>query len=348
MRTETTYLAARDGKQLFVRAWLPDDVAPFASQTHQARETAARPCSYGRLTSQTHQAGETHGPTDQPRAVIQLVHGMAEHSARYERFATRATQAGYAVVADDHRGHGGTIASPDERGHTHDVEGWDLVLSDLSVVREAVDAAWPQAPVILLGHSWGSMLVRGWVASEGERARVAGLIVMGTMASPGLLGAIGTRLARAEAHLAGPRHPSRLLEKQAFAANNKPFAPVRTDYDWLSRDEEEVDRYIADPFSGQRCTAAFYRDLTRGAMEVNRPQAFAAAPQDLPVLVISGDQDPVGGMGRGVRQVATNLRRAGVRDVTLRLYPGARHELLNEVNREEVTADLMRWIGQRV
>ncbi|ETJ06926.1 MAG: S33 family lysophosphospholipase [Actinomyces urogenitalis DORA_12] len=328
MRTETTYLVARDGKQLFVRAWLPEGVIPFASSTGQA--------------------GASPAATDQPRAVIQLAHGMAEHSARYERFATQATQAGYVIVADDHRGHGGTIASADERGHTHDVEGWELVLSDLSVVREAIDAAWPEAPVVLFGHSWGSMLVRGWVASQGERSRLAGLIAMGTMASPGLLGPIGMRLAQAEVRLSGPRHPSALLEKQAFAANNKPFAPVRTDYDWLSRDEVEVDRYIADPLSGQRCTAAFYRDLTHGAMEVNRPQAFAAVPKDLPVLVISGDQDPVGGMGRGVRQVATDLRRAGVRDVTLRLYPGARHELLNEVNREEVTADLMRWIGQRV
>ncbi len=327
MRTETTYLVARDGKRLFVRAWLPDDVAPFVLQAGSERASSR---------------------TAQPRAVIQLEHGMAEHSGRYERFASAATQAGYVVVADDHRGHGGTIDAPDEQGHTDDNDGWDLVLSDLSVVREAIDAAWPSAPVVLLGHSWGSMLVRGWVASQGEQSRLAGLIAMGTMASPGLLGPIGTRLARAEARLRGPRHPSALLEKQAFAANNKPFAPVRTDYDWLSRDQAEVDRYVEDPLSGQRCTASFYRDLTRGAVAVNRPQAFAAVPRGLPVLVVSGDHDPVGGMGRGVRRVATDLRRAGVRDVTLRLYPEARHELLNETNRDEVTSDLLRWIGRLV
>ena len=314
MRTETTYLAARDGKQLFVRAWLPDDV----------------------------------DSTAQPRAVIQVVHGMAEHSARYERFATAAVGAGYVVVADDHRGHGRTIAALDEQGHTDDVDGWDLVLSDLSTVRAAIDTAWPAVPVILFGHSWGSMLVRGWVAAHGEQACLAGLVVMGTMADPGLLGVVGSWLARSQVRLSGPRRPSAFLERQAFSANNKLFAPARTDYDWLSRDPDEVDRYVADPLSGQRCTAAFYRDLAHGAIEVNRPQAFAATPKDLPVLVVSGDRDPVGGMGRGVRQVATDLQRAGVRHVALRLYPDARHELLNETNREEVTTDLLAWIAQHV
>ena len=307
MRSELATLTAVDGKALALRRWLPD------------------------------------GP---PRAVIQVVHGMAEHSGRYERFATAAAVAGFAVVADDHRGHGATIAAPDERGHTDDADGWNLILDDLGTVRADVEAAWPGVPLVLMGHSWGSILARGYAARHGEG--LAGLIVMGTIGDPGLLGRAGIGLARAEVRLRGPRHPSVLLERRAFANYNRAFAPARTDFDWLSRERAEVDAYIADPLCGFTCTAAFYRDLARGGVEVGRPETFAATPVDLPILVVSGSADPVGRDGAGVREVVTAYRRAGVREVSLRLYPGARHELLNETNREQVTADLLVWVGAHV
>lgn len=288
-------------------------------------------------------------PEGSPRAVIQLVHGMAEHAGRYARFGEVAARAGYVVVADDHRGHGAS-AVDGRIGHTHDEDGWTQILDDLTTIRRAIDAAYPGVPVILFGHSWGSMLSRGWVAQDGgsnaERYPLAGLIVMGTMASPGVAGRLGNWLARAEVALAGPEHPSRLLETLSFGTYNRRYQDVRTSNDWLSRDPAEVDAYAADPLSGQRASAAFYRDLTHGALTVNTPQAFRAIPHDLPVLVIAGEEDPVGNWGKGVRQVAANMRRYGVRDLTLRLYPGARHELLNETNRDEVTTDLLAWIGQ--
>ena len=140
----------------------------------------------------------------------------------------------------------------------------------------------------------------------------------------------------------------RSLERRAFASYNRVFAPAHTDFDWLSRERAEVDAYIADPLCGFTCTAAFYRDLARGGVEVGRPETFAATPVDLPILVVSGSADPVGRDGAGVREVATAYRRAGVREVSLRLYPGARHELLNETNREQVTADLLVWVGAHV
>lgn len=313
MQEQTTTLTASDSKPLFVRTWLPDG--------------------------------------EHPRAVIQLVHGMAEHSARYRRFAQAAVARGLAVVADDHRGHGATIATPDERGHTDDVDGWTRILDDLTHVRAMINATWPGVPVILMGHSWGSVLVRGWVAdlsrhaeALGGQAALAGLVVMGTVGDPGTLGRIGVRIARAEARLRGPRHVSTALERMAGSGRNAAFEPRRTDFDWLSRDEAEVDAYLADPLCGFVCTSAFFRDLAVGAVEVNRSAAFEAIPRDLPVLVVSGQADPVGGMGQGVRDVATAMRRAGVREVTLRLYPQARHELLNETNRDEVTAELLAWM----
>lgn len=336
MREETTYLTAGDGTPLFVRTWLPDAPA-------------------------------------RPTAVVQLVHGMAEHSARYERFATALTGAGYAVVADDHRGHGRTIGPASPQGHTRDTEGYTAVLGDLDRVRDLIDTTFPGLPVILMGHSWGSLLVRGWVArhgsdvapagttsplasvpagasapASGPRYPLAGLIVMGTAPDPGLTGTVGLALARAQARLHGPSRPSALLNRLGFATSNKGIEPLRTESDWLSRDEAEVDAYIADPWCGFTCSAGFFRDLSTAALLVNRRAAFEAVPADLPVLVVSGEADPVGAWGKGVRQVAEGLERAGVKDLTLRLYPGARHELLNETNRDEVTADLLAWIGQHL
>lgn len=331
MQERTTTLTASDGKPLFVRSWLPDGVGGLAPRDEPARDSAP------------------------PRAVIQLVHGMAEHSGRYRRFATAAVARGIAVVADDHRGHGATIGSPDEQGHTADTDGWARVLEDLTHVREAINAAWPGVPVILMGHSWGSMLVRGWVARQSRSdtaadsdVALAGLIVMGAPADLGLLGRAGAVLARAEVRLRGPRHVSTGLDRVASGRWNASFEPRRTDVDWLSRDESEVDAFIADPLCGFVCTSAFFRDAAVGGTEVNRRAAFEAIPQGLPVLVVSGAADPVGDMGRGVRRVATAMRRAGVRDVTLRLYPDARHELLNETNRDQVTAELLTWVEEHL
>lgn len=318
MREETTYLTASDDTPLFVRTWLP-------------REPA------------------------RPRAVVHLVHGMAEHSARYARFAQALTDAGYAVVADDHRGHGRTIGAASPQGHTHDEDGWTAVLADLDVVRDHIDATFPGVPVILLGHSWGSLLVRGWVARHGQevapgatRYPLAGLVIMGTASDPGLIGTVGLALAKVQARVRGASRPSALLNRLSFATSTKGIEPLRTESDWLSRDAAEVDAYIADPWCGFTCSAGFFRDLTTAAIVVNRDDAFGAVPADLPVLVVSGEADPVGAWGEGVRKVAARLDRAGVRDLTVQLYPGARHELLNETNRDEVTADLLAWISQRL
>lgn len=331
MQEQTTTLTASDGTALFVRSWLPDGVRAFAPRD------------------------EATGNGTSPRAVIQLVHGMAEHTGRYKRFATAAVARGIAVVADDHRGHGATISAPDEQGHTADTDGWARVLEDLTHVREAINVSWPGVPVILLGHSWGSMLVRGWVArlarrdaAAGNGLALAGLVVMGVDADLGLLGRVGAVLARAEMSLRGPRHVSTALNRASSSRWSTPFEPRRTDFDWLSRDESEVDAYIADPLCGFVGTSAFFRDAAIGGIEVNRKASFEAIPRDLPVLVLSGAADPVGDMGRGVRRVATAMRRAGVRDVTLRLYPGARHELLNETNRDQVTDELLTWVEEHL
>lgn len=347
MISQTSEMLTPDGARLAIHSWMPDGVAPLglpAAAPDQAGRAAHadEPVPGGAaLVPSAPPAGARR-----PRAVIQIAHGMAEHAARYGRFAAAAVAAGYAVHADDHRGHGASVAAPDGQGFLAEADGWELVLGDMSQLLDRIQAAYPGVPVILMGHSWGSFLARDLATRRGEE--LAGLILLGVGAGLGTLTAPGMALASAQSRLRGKRHPSRMLHALAFEPYNRHFAPSRTEVDWLTRDEEEVDRYIADPGCGFVSTAGFFHDILAGIASVSAPEHAAATPRGLPILLACGDQDPVGAMGKGARRVATTYRRAGVREVALTLYPGARHELLNETNREEVTADLLSWIGAHV
>ncbi|WP_194786411.1 alpha/beta fold hydrolase [Actinomyces haliotis] len=343
MKSTSTSLTATDGKRLAVRSWVPDAVRVLGSPAPASASEGDEPRAAHDGAVRTDRVPAPGSP----RAVVQVVHGMAEHSGRYRRFAAAACARGLAVVADDHRGHGATIDGDHERGHTGDAASWNQLLRDQDTVRDEIARTWPDAPVILLGHSWGSLIVRGCLA-RCDRRRVVGAVVMGTAGDPGPAARAGRLLALAEARARGPRHPSSVLESQVLTPYNAPFAPARTVMDWLSRDAAEVSAYLADPMCGFTCTAGFYRDLLAGGIAVNARRAFDSVPRDLPLLIVSGSEDPVGGAGKGVSRVATRMRRAGVHDVTLRLYPGARHELLHETNREEVTHDLLAWVEQHL
>ena len=343
-------MAADDGVGLALRTWLPDGIAPLRTDAASRAEPSGHAGLSGLSGHAGHAAPASGGPASgsrggEPSAVIQIVHGMTEHSARYERFAVAAVGAGYAVVADDHRGHG-LSAAPGRLGHVADADGWERVLTDLSTVFDAVRVSWPDAPVVMLGHSWGSFLVRLLAARRG--ADLAGMIVMGTGGDPGATGRAGVALGSLLCGLRGPAAPGKALHALVIGGFNRVFAPTRTEVDWLSRDEAEVDAYAADPLCGFVCSNAFFRDLAAGPHAAARSAVYRATPGDLPVLVVSGGRDPVGAGGRGPREVADAYRRAGVRDVALKLYPGARHEVLNEINRDEVTRDLLAWISARL
>jgi len=266
---------------------------------------------------------------------------MAEHASRYARFAASAVEEGYAVLAGDHRGHGAT-AAPGGFGFVAEKGGWERVVADMGTVLDAARRAWPDVPVFLMGHSWGSFLARDLAARRG--GELAGLILLGTGSGTGALTRPAAAVCAGESRLRGPRHPSRLLNALAFGPYQRHFAPNRTEADWISRDVHEVDRYVADPWCGFVCTASFFRDLVAGGRAVNTAAHAAAVPAQLPMLLASGDRDPVGAMGRGVQRSATLYRRAGVREVCVILYPGGRHELLNETNRDQVTGDILTWI----
>jgi alpha-beta hydrolase superfamily lysophospholipase len=276
------------------------------------------------------------------KGVVQVAHGMAEHSERYVGFAERLTAAGYAVYAHDHRGHGATAAAAEDIGYFADRDGFDTVVDDLHLVTQRAKAEHPGAPFFLLGHSMGSFLARSYAARFGDE--LDGLVLTGTGGDPGLLGRVGRIIARLEGRIRGRRHPSSLLNTLTFGQYNKAFKPNRTQFDWLSRDESEVDKYIADTRCGAVFTSGFYVDLLGGIAQVSTDETVSSVPTTLPIHLVSGSMDPVGDSGRGVHQVADQFTRLGVTDVTTTIWPEARHEVLNETNRGEVTGEIIAWL----
>ena len=334
MQTSLTRLTADDGTRLVVHIWLPEWLIDGSLLVADAPEAGSPAPTSAATRPQVPGAAR-------PRGIIVIAHGMAEHASRYARFAASAVEEGYAVLAGDHRGHGAT-AAPGGFGFVAEKGGWERVVADMGTVLDAARRAWPDVPVFLMGHSWGSFLARDLAARRG--GELAGLILLGTGSGTGALTRPAAAVCAGESRLRGPRHPSRLLNALAFGPYQRHFAPNRTEADWISRDPKEVDRYVADPWCGFVCSASFFRDLVAGGRAVNTAAHATAVPAQLPMLLASGDRDPVGAMGRGVQRSATLYRRAGVREVSVILYPGGRHELLNETNRDQVTGDILTWI----
>lgn len=279
-----------------------------------------------------------------PRGLIQLVHGMAEHAGRYDATASAFAEQGWAVVAHDHRGHGKSCAREADLGHFADAEGWQRVLDDLRQVREEGRARAPDGPLVLLGHSMGSFI--SLHDQHDTPGTCDALVLSGSDAQGGGLVSAGLALAKLERFRQGPRGKSKLLSFLSFGSFNKGFEG-RTEFDWLSRDPEAVDRYIADSRCGFQCTDQLWIDLLEGILGNGRPESLRRLPSDLPIYLLSGDRDPVGKSGVGVRNLERQLKRAGVAHVTRRLWPDARHETLNETNAAEVRTELLAWLAER-
>ncbi len=280
--------------------------------------------------------------SEQMAGVVQIAHGMAEHAGRYARFARFLTAVGFGVYANDHRGHGKTAGALENVGYFTDADGWQNVVDDMLQLTGIVRRENPGFPVFLLGHSMGSFLVRTYIADHG--GDIAGAILSATGGDPGLLGKVGRLIATWECFRKGRRGKSPLLNALSFGGFNKAFTPNRTDFDWLSRDAAEVDAYIADPYCGGVFTAGFFADLLEGLAFVNSTDGIHRITKNLPIFFISGACDPVGKNTRGVRQVINVYKAAGLADVSAVFYDGARHEILNETNREGVFKDILDWL----
>lgn len=285
-------------------------------------------------------------PDVTPKASVLLAHGMAEHAARYDHFATTLNAAGYAVYAPDHRGHGIT-AQGGMLGHFADQAGWQSVVEDLSALVAKIRAEQPGQKVFYFGHSMGSMLGRSYaIAHSGD---IDGLILSGTAGDAGALGKVGPAIAKLESRIRGKRAVSKLMDGLSFGQYNAAFKPNRTSFDWLSRVESEVDKYVDDPLCGNLHTARFWVDMLGGVEQINTTSEVAKIRDDLPVFLYAGTNDPVGGkLAAGVKGVAKQMRETGIREVTEKYYPEARHEVHNELNRDEVEADVVAWLDAHV
>ena len=278
------------------------------------------------------------------RGVVQLVHGMAEYIDRYNDFAEFLTGLGFAVIGHDHRGHGQSITSLDDLGYFADEGGSKILLDDIHLVAQYGAHEWPEPPKFILGHSMGSFLVRRYITLYSDE--LAGAVIMGTGNVPKGTASLGKRLASIISKSRGGHHVSGVLTGMTLGSYNKAFKPNRTPVDWLSRNEENCDRYMEDPFCGFEFTAGASKDFFTILQEVAGHVDADQIRRSFPILIISGELDPVGGKDACI-DVAKQYRYMGLEDVELKLYRDDRHEILNEVDREQVFRDLGAWFTEK-
>lgn len=305
MQTKKFIFKAKDNKDIFAIKWSPDNESDI-------------------------------------KAVIQLNHGMAEHKERYEYFAGILVKKGFVVYIHDHRGHGETAIDESEIGYFSAIDGWNKVVEDMHILTKKIKNVYPKLPLFLFGHSMGSVLVRDYITQYDED--LAGVIIFGTASDPKILGKVGLKIAKIEKFRIGSKGKSKLLNALTFGDFNKKFKPNRTDFDWLSRDNASVDKYINDPYCGFICTTKFFEDMIEGTLLVNDPKKIDNINRDTNIYIASGASDPVGGYSKGVRKIYNAYKSRGIIHLTLKLYSSARHELLNETNKDEIIDDLINWM----
>jgi alpha-beta hydrolase superfamily lysophospholipase len=275
------------------------------------------------------------------KAYIHLCHGMAEHINRYDEFAEYLYQQGYSVICHNHRGHGDN----EILGHYSDSDGWSNTIQDIVEVQEQ-SIENQELPLFLFAHSMGSFIAQGYAIRHGDR--LAGLILSGTNYQHPFMYHAGRIVATIENKRLKTSTPSHVMDKLSFASFNSHFKPNRTDFDWLSRDPEQVDKYINDPQCGFPCSAETWVQLLTGLIEISQVDQLTKIPASLPMYLFGGDKDPVGRMGKGIPALEQKLRLTGHDNVTSKLYKEARHEMLNETCKSDVYQDVDNWISQQV
>lgn len=298
-----TYRPAAGGGDIFTRIWLPGQGEPL-------------------------------------RALVQIAHGVAEHGGRYGELAGFLAGHGYGVYAQDHMGHGKSVQNG-IYGHFGDQDGWENVIQDMKNLSAIMRKKYPELPLLLVGHSMGSILTRCYIARGSSE--LAGAALIGPP-GPNPMAGVGMRLAKRYCGKKGAAQPGRELQHLIFGSYNRRIDGPRSGNDWLTRDAAVVAAFDGDSECGFPLTNRGYYDMFTGMREVSSPKWAGQVRKTLPILILAGEEDPVGNYGKGPRKVAKTLTDAGVQDVGLKLYPGGRHEIFNELNRQEVFGDLLQWM----
>lgn len=279
-------------------------------------------------------------PEGTPICIFQIVHGMAEYAARYEEFATYLADKGFLVVAEDHLGHGQS-SSKEDLGFFCKNDAKTVVVRDVHRLKKMVQEEYPGIPYIILGHSMGSFILRNYLCRYGSG--IQGAIIMGTGSQPEPMILFGKAMTSCLAAFRGPKYISKFVDRLAFSANNKRIERPRTALDWLSRNDENVDAYIKDELCGFTFTVNGFHTLFSLVEGAQKKKDLTNMPKDLPILLLSGSEDPVGNYGKGVAQVYNAFSDLGMQNVKLKIYPGDRHEILNETDRRTIFEHIYEW-----
>lgn len=285
-------------------------------------------------------------PESPPRGVVQLVHGVAEHIGRYDAFARFLCRNGFAAAGTDHLGHGLTVQTEEEKGWFAEKDGWSLIVRDEKKLRDRLREAYPELPMILLGHSMGSFMARTYIGDYPEDFDLC--ILSGTGHTPGAVCRAGRMVARREIRRHGSKYRSQTLQSMAFGSYLRGIENPIGPNDWICRDEAVIRAYDEDPLCGFVGTAELMYEMMLGLENIGNNSHIMKMKKDLPILFIAGEADPVGGWGRGVRTVFDRFKGIGMQDVTIKMYPEMRHEVLNEIGKEQVWQDVLDWIERKL
>jgi len=279
---------------------------------------------------------------NKPIAVLQIAHGMAEYAERYKHFAEFLTEKGIIIYANDHRGHGKTAKELKEHGFFALNNGWHKVVDDMKILSQIIKEKHPELPFFIFGHSMGSLLTRTYICNSIIIPK--GIILSGTSGNPGIIRFVAKFIVFLFKNFKGKRARAKLLDKMTFGEFNKKIKKPKTPFDWLNTDEGEVNKYINDPLCGQLFTVQFFDDLLTGLGYIFNKKNIALIPKDLPLLMISGKEDPVGDFGKGVEKSYKLYKKAGLKNLTITLYPAMRHEIINEKNKLTVYNDIYNFL----
>lgn len=277
------------------------------------------------------------------KGIINIAHGMAESAIRYKRFARILVDNGFIVYASDHRGHGLTCSNIEDLGYICDNDGFHTMVEDLKEINNFIKEEKPNLPIIIMGHSMGSFLTQRYIEEYGDT--VNGAIISGTNGNPSLMLNFGIFISSIEMRIRGRKAKSKLLDGMIFGTYNKRIHKNKTRVDWLTRDEEEVEKFINDPYCGTVFTTSFFYDLMKGLKITHKEENLNKIPKSLPILIFSGDADPVGRYGKGVDNLINLYKSLGIKNLHYKIYKDGRHEMLNEINKDEVFEDIINWLN---